>query len=64
MRALILLPLALLIACKGEASFDERYDAVEQKIRDKADAIDAELESRAKKAKPDVGESGTPPKSD
>lgn len=35
-----------LAACSSEPTFDERYEAAEERITEKANEIDAELEKR------------------
>ena len=40
----ILFLFLLLAACRAEPGFDERYDAANQEIEARADAIDAQLE--------------------
>ena len=35
-----------LAACSAEPTFDERYEAAEERITEKANEIDAELEQR------------------
>ena len=62
--ALFLLP--LLIGCRQEPTFDERYDAAQNEIMQKADELDAEIEQREGTAvedetKPEEGSGGTPP---
>ena len=43
MRVPVLCLLLSLAACSSEPDFDERYEQAEQKIRDKAAELDAEL---------------------
>jgi hypothetical protein len=50
MRLTAVLALLLITACRGEPDFDERYDQASEEITAKADAIDAELQRREKKA--------------
>lgn len=44
MRSLALIPAAVLAACGGEPSFDERYDGAEQEIRARERELEAELD--------------------
>jgi len=48
MRATKSIVFLLLAACHAEPDFDERYNAANQEIQAKADAIDAQLEQTGK----------------
>lgn len=43
-RMLILLPFLAMTACRGEPTFDERYQETTEQIGQKADELDKELE--------------------
>lgn len=63
MRWLPVVAMLLLAGCQ-ERSFDERYAEAEKTIRDKTQAIDAEIASEAALAEPDplARESGPRPR--
>jgi hypothetical protein len=47
MRRCVALALVLLVACRQEPTFDERYDAAEKELQDRATEIDAELATQS-----------------
>lgn len=55
LRAGIILLLVALTACKREPSFDERFDAAQQKVERSARDIDAQI-SASDAALPDASE--------
>jgi len=63
-RVLVLVGAALALqSCSSEPDFDERFEQSESELREKAEAIDAELEKRGKaqgKDASEADESGPP----
>jgi peptidoglycan hydrolase CwlO-like protein len=50
MRAVLLVPLLLLAACKDEPRFEERYDKAAKEIEARAKAMDADIAESEKTA--------------